>query len=280
MAADMSIHPLSDRLRRAGIHASRCMFKPLCLAGTLLLSLPPAIAEVPRMDALTISRSETGLALGCTQDKLCVEIAQQTGGRDLNIKLSGGERDPAHTTDQFTALSEAGEYASLELWPTLIRFDGGLLAGVETQINASYSGGGGGAATLHLIAFLPGQAPFEVLSIPVRTSLTIRACFTERDMKQRAGACHDEYSFDASLALTGGSAAGMPVLRYRSEATSFPGAVSRSRDSLAARPLRKRDIVTVTDRRCSYQRLYRFAPTTSRYAPDTPPPDCSDYTEP
>ncbi|MNW17228.1 hypothetical protein D3C71_2163380 [compost metagenome] len=70
------------------------------------------------------------------------------------------------------------------------------------------------------------------------------------------------------------------MLRYRSKATSFPGRVSRSRDSLAARPLRQRDLVTVTDPQCSYQRLYRFTPQAGTYVPDAPVPDCSNYTVP
>lgn len=242
---------------------------------------------------LAISRSEAGLALGCALDKLCVEITPSqagceghacatdlTGGTDLSLKLSGGQRDPAHTPYGLTGLSSADENSSLQLWPKLIRFEGGILAGVETQVNTMYSGGGASSTTLHLIAFLPGQAPFEVLSVPQRANVMIRACFSERDMKQRAGACYDKYSFDASLALTGASAAGMPVLRYRSKATSFPGSVSRSKDSLAGRPLRKRNIVTVTNPQCSYQRLYRLALETRGYVPDTPPPDCSDFTEP
>ena len=245
------------------------------------------------MDTLAISGSEAELALGCTQDELCVEIAPSeagckgqacatdvAGSTDLSLKLSDGRRDPAHTPYRLTGLSSGDENSSLQLWPKLIRFDGGILAGVITQVSTMYSGGGASSTTLHLIAFLPGQLPFEVLSVPQSASAMIRACFNERDMKQRAGACHDEYSFDANLALTGTSAAGMPVLRYRSKATSFPGPVSRSKDSLAGRPLRKRDIVTVTDPQCSYLRMYRFAPEARGYIPDTPPPDCSDYTVP
>lgn len=95
--------------------------------------------------------------------------------------------------------------------------------------------------------------------MPQSGHASIRACFSERDMKQRADACHDEYTFDATLTLSGTSAAGMPVLRYRSKATSLPGRVSRSKDSLGAQPLRQRDLVTVTDPQCSYQRLYRFS---------------------
>lgn len=239
------------------------------------------------METLVVTRSEEGLARGCAPDRLCVEIAPSQAGcegqacsTDVSLQLPGGQRDPAHAAYRMGGLASAGDNASMEPWPWLVRFEGGVLAGVQARESTMYSGGGASASTLHLIAFVPGQPPVEVLSVPQSGSATIRACFSERDMKRRAGACHDEYSFEASLALTGASAAGMPVLRYRSKATSFPGRVSRSKDSLAARPLRQRDLVTVIDPQCSYQRLYRFAPQARAYVPDAPVPDCSNYTVP
>ena len=264
------------------------MIKSISFAALVLFSLPPALAAPPRMDTMAISRSDARLTIGCTPDRLCVELTpSQPGceeqacatdlpnGANLNLKLSGSQRDLPHTTYRLSGLS-----SEVQLWPQVIRFEGGILAGVETQVSAIYSGGGAGSTALHLIAFLPGRPPFAVLSVPQSAEMMIRACFSERDMKQRAGACHDQYTFNASLALTETSAAGMPVLRYRSEATSFPGPVSRSKDSLAARRLRERDIVTVTDPQCTYQRLYRFNPDAGGYVPDKPPPDCSNYTVP
>lgn len=257
------------------------MFKSIFVAGTLLLSSLPASAEPARMDTLAISQSEAGLSIGCTPAKLCVEIVpSQADGTDLSLYVYDDRRLLVHTPYRLTALSSVDDSSSLQLWPKLIRFDGGILAGVETQVSSMYSGGGASSTTLHLIAFLPGQPPLEVLSVPQRAHAMIRACFSERDMKQRAGACHDEYSFEGNLTLTGAFSAGMPLLRYRSKATSFPGQVSRSKDSLKGRPLRKHDIVTVSNQQCSYQRLYHLAPETRGYVPDTPPPDCSDYTEP
>ncbi|MBX9899299.1 MAG: hypothetical protein K2Y28_00820 [Burkholderiaceae bacterium] len=252
------------------------MFKFTSFAATMLLLLPLALAEPPRMDTLKINRSEAGLTVGCTLEKLCVE----TDSEDLSLKLAGSPPDPVHMSFPLTGLPSAGEESSIQLWAQLIRFKGGILAGLQTQARAMYSGGAADSTTLHLIAFLPGQPPFEVLSVPQSANATIRACFSERDIKRRAEACQDEYSFNASLALTGKNVAEMPELRYHSQATSFPGPVSRSKDSLAGRPLRKRDLVTVTDTKCSYQRLYRFAAAERRYVPNAPPPDCSNYTEP
>ncbi len=262
------------------------MRKSIAFTATLLLfSSLPALAAPPHMDTLAITQSEEGSARGCTPDQLCVDITPPQAGcegpactTDVSLQLPSGRGDLAHTS--FRIAGQLSADASSGLWSQLIRFDGGILAGVQMQERTMYSGGGASATTLHLIAFVPGQPPFEVLSIPQSGSATIRACFSERDMKQRADACHDEYSFDATLALAGTSAAGMPVLRYRSKATSFPGRVLRSKDSLAARPLRQRDLVTVTDPQCSYQRVYRFAPQARAYVPDTPVPDCSNYTVP
>jgi hypothetical protein len=96
-------------------------------------------------------------------------------------------------------------------------------------------------------------------------------------VKQRAGACHDEYGFSAKLALDT-AAEGMPVLRYQTVATRFPAGVSRFEDSLAKGPLKKKDLRTEQDPACSYTRLFRFAE--GMFHPDQALPDCAGYTEP
>jgi len=279
----------------AGINSNRIfiMFKTMIVVAAIVTSASPAFAAPARLDTLAISRSEAGLELGCAQDQLCVEIAPSQADcenqacangiashTELSLKLPGNQQVPARTPYRLSDLASVDENSSPQLWPKLIRFEGGILVGVETQATASYSGGGGSSTTLHLIVFLQGQPPFEILSVPQSANVSIRACFSERDIKHRAGVCHDEYGFDASLVPTGTSAAEMPVLRYRSKATSFPGHVSRSNDSLAGRPLRQRDIVTVTDQKCSYQRLYYFSPKARSYVTDTATPECSNYTVP
>ncbi|WP_132038647.1 hypothetical protein [Iodobacter fluviatilis] len=264
------------------------MFKFIPQATLLLLSVSTALAASPRMSSLKVSQPEAAVMRACTQDELCVEIlpgcegeACASGEADGKVfSLTGGQRNPVYSRYHLAELLSPNEDTSLQLWPKLIRFGDGILAGAETKLRSMYSGGGASSTTLHLIAFLPDQAPFVVLSVPQSASVMIRACFSEQNMKQRAGACHDLYDFNASLALTGAYAADMPVLRYRSKATSFPGPVSRSKDSLSGRPLRQRDILTVTDPQCSYQRLYRFDPATRAYIANKPAPDCSDYTTP
>ncbi|MEJ2795797.1 hypothetical protein WAE56_20540 [Iodobacter sp. LRB] len=261
------------------------MFKFIPLVTLLFLSVSTAFAASPRMSSLKVSQPEAAVMRACTQDELCVEImpgcegeacaSSEAGGKVLS--LTGGQRNPLYSRYRLAELVSPNADASLQLWPKLIRFGDGILAGAETELRGMYSGGGASSTTLHLIAFLPDQAPFEVLQ---SASVLIRACFSEHNMKQRAGVCHDLYNFNASLALTGAYAAGLPVLRYRSKATSFPGPVSRSKDSLSGQPLRKRDIHTFTDPQCSYQRLYRFDPAARAYIANKPEPDCSDYTVP
>lgn len=104
----------------------------------------------------------------------------------------------------------------------------------------------------------------------------IRACFGEQDSARRAGACHDEYSFHGVLTLDP-AGQGMPVLRYATTATRFPAGASRLQDSQARGPLRRQDLRTQTDRTCSYQRVLRF--DGGRYQPDTPLPECGEFTE-
>ncbi|NHQ85222.1 hypothetical protein HA050_03740 [Iodobacter sp. HSC-16F04] len=264
------------------------MFKFIPLITLLLLSVSTAFAASPLMSSLKVSQPEAAVMRACTQDELCVEIVPgcegeacasgEAGGKVLS--LTGGQRNPLYSRYRLAELVSQNADASLQLWPKLIRFGDGILAGAETELRGAYSGGGASSTTLHLIAFLPGQAPFEVLSVPQSASVLIRACFSEQNMRQRAGVCHDLYDFKASLTITGTYAAGLPVLRYRSKATSFPGPVSRSKDSLSGRPLRKRDIHTVTDPQCSYQRLYRFDPAARAYIANKPEPNCSAYTMP
>lgn len=168
----------------------------------------------------------------------------------------------------------------VSIWPVWTRLaGGGGIVGVIREQRTMYSGGGASASTLTLYRVIPGSAPSIVLDLPWEASSMIRACFSEKDFRQRAGACHDEYKFQAQLSTAPEGTGAMPVLRYDTETTSFPGPVSRSADSLAARPLKRRDLVHVKNDGCSITRLFRFDAAAGRYMPDAPLPDCSDYTD-
>ncbi|MDO9608212.1 MAG: hypothetical protein Q7J26_06775 [Brevundimonas sp.] len=237
------------------------------------LQTAPAVSVTDRIENLNLADDRT-----CTADGAwCVSLVQEMREGEVVVtpvvraagEAAGGE-------------IEAGEVETYQPWTGLVRLaDGGFLAGVEAGARSMYSGGGGQASELRLYRLTaagePGAAP--VLTVPIRGALMIRACFSEADMKQRAGACHDEYGFDATLKTAGGSDA-LPMLDYETVATAFPRGVSRSADSLEKAPLTKADLFAERDPNCSYQRRFVFDAAAGVYQPDRPLPDCSDYTVP
>lgn len=171
----------------------------------------------------------------------------------------------------------AEDETEVSLWPFLVReADGTLLVGVKYYRRTMYSGGGAGAERLQLVRLAGDAAPVPVLETPIGASSTIRACFSEQDMRQRAQACHDEYEFSGTLTLDPATATGRPRFILTVIARTYPGQVSRDEDSLERPQLRRRDLVWWRDPECSYTR--RFAPEAGgHYAPDAPLPACSDY---
>ncbi|MGS0891070.1 hypothetical protein ACVBGC_00720 [Burkholderia stagnalis] len=241
-----------------------------------------------RLEPLIVSTSgkPADAGPGCTADRqVCVEILDADADHPpaLHVTRIGGQEADVRADLDDPSGSDDGRFA---LWPHVLRVAnaaGGVIVGAEYSLSASYSGGGASASELRLIRVLPDGAAFRtqaVLSVPLSGSSTIRACFSERDERRRLGACHDDYTFDATLRLDPGTASGFPQLLYATHATSFPGHVSRDKDSLAAPPLRKRDLVTAVDRQCTYRRRFRFDPSAAAYAPDRPLPECDGYTEP
>jgi hypothetical protein len=278
------------------------------LSALLLASSLPAAAEVaPVQHDAAGNRLEALLLQGepgseeperyCTADgQWCVRALPATG-EDQPAVLEVAERvgDAAEPQMRHVPI-EVVDDGDLRVWPFIVRLAPGagqavadpqvaalqnVLVGGLVEARAMYSGGGASASTLQLarIRHLDEgiQVDADVLSVALSANKMIRACFSERDFDQRAGACHDEYSFDAELALaTDGQH--MPVLRYRTEASNYPAGVSPQRDSLAKGRLRKKDLRTEQDAECSYTRTFRF--TSGAYQPDQPLPECSGYTEP
>lgn len=235
----------------------------------------------------------------CTADgHWCVRALPATGEEQPAVlevaERAGDEAEPRMRHVPVEVVDDG----DLRVWPFIVRLAPGagagqpvadphqaalqnVLVGGLVEARAMYSGGGASASTLQLarIRHLDDgiQVDADVLSVAWSANKMIRACFSERDFDQRAGACHDEYSFDAELALaTEGQ--DMPVLRYRTEASNYPAVVSPQRDSLAKGRLTKKDLRTEQDAQCSYTRTFRF--TSGAYQPDQPLPECSGYTEP
>jgi uncharacterized protein YecT (DUF1311 family) len=223
----------------------------------------------------------------CTADKrLCVQVVHEDADSPPLIQIdSTGANSSTH---RFTLsdIPDAPQDIDVTLWPRVLRLaddDSAILVGVEVNISTAYSGGGGSASELRLFEIGRDKSTFhdhEVLSVPIAGSLLIRACFTQQDERRRLGACHDEYEFTAMLGLDQTVKSGFPHLVYQTRATSFPGKVSRDKDSLDGPPLRKQDLVTAVDHQCTYKRIFHFEANSGVYMPDHPQPDCSNYTDP
>ena len=241
------------------------------LALIAALQSPPSLG---RIQPLTLKDDRA-----CTADRsLCVGLTQQSrdGEPVFRPVVRAPDALPAAPDDA------SGEVEIYRPWVGLVRLaNGERLAGVEMESRSLYSGGGGQASELRLYRLDAngdaGAAP--VLTVPLQGSLIIRACFSEQDMEQRAGACHDEYNFAAALIATG-AAGEMPVLDYSTTATAYPRGASRSEDSLEKPPLKPADLVAVRDPKCSFSRRFTFDAAAGEYRPDRKLPDCSDYTTP
>jgi hypothetical protein len=217
----------------------------------------------------------------CTSDRRwCVMLAEpDENGVVRPIVGAGGAVGPMPRAPA----EEPSSDESYAVWPSLFTLrDGSFLAGVKVRTSTSYSGGGGSATDLRLFRVSSsGTASAEpVLSVSLEGSLMIRACFSERDLRRRRGACHDEYRFSSRIGLAPGAATGLPILTYATEAWAYPRGVTRSGDSTQMRALRQSDLVRQRDVKCSFGRRFRFDVAGSAYRPDMPLPECSDYTVP
>lgn len=240
-------------------------------------------AAAPVSGPLVALTGEEGKG-GCLPDRsLCLEVppTEEASGAGAVLRVSSPDAPSVSLT-----LPEFAEVQSVELWPRLIRARDNpdrYLVGILTGQTSMYSGGGGSASQLHLIELDGAPAAprlgGEALVVPWTGSVLIRACFSEKDMKDRLEACHDDYEFGAAFAVAPGSAAVFPTLSYRAVATAFPRTSRRSEDNSATR-LKSADLVRARDPACTYDRVLRYDPAESRYEPDRPLPDCSDYTTP
>lgn len=246
-----------------------------------LLAALLAAAPAPAFETLEPAPAAAqGEAIpACTADRRwCALIEADESDEQQVLRLYDGAPDGRAPVASHPIESEASE----GVWKpgAILRRAGSdeIILGADMELQAMYSGGGGMASYRTLIRFVPGAAPQEILTVPLSGSLMIRACFGPETIKQRAGACHDEYEFAAELKAEGD--AFPPRLTYASTATTFPGRVSRSEDSLSKPPLKPRDLVKAVDAECTMQRVFTFDPALSAYVPDAPLPECGDYTVP
>jgi len=236
----------------------------------------------------------------CTADRAwCVALQPSDNEGEASTTLVVTERAQGTGQPQsWHVTMDVPSEGEFSLWPWIVRLAPGVgadqavadphqrarqnvLVGGISKVSNMYSGGGADASRLQLarVRHLDDgiQVDNDVLGVAWAGHAEIRACFSEQDMKQRAGACHDSYGFSARLSLDS-TATAMPVLRYQAVATRFPAGVSRNEDSLAKGPLAKKDLRTEQDPACTYVRTFRFSG--GAYQPDQALPDCAGYTEP
>jgi len=196
--------------------------------------------------------------------------------------------EPPHVTQgASTAILPNGE-GSAAIWPFIVRRApieggvGGALVGVTQTVQQTYSGGGASVTMLTIYDVTqadPGLHVSAVATLPLSADCMIRACFHENDRIQRAGACHDEYTFVTRIRLDERVSSGAPRIVLETAARSFPGQVTRTGDSLQAPALQPSDLVWANDETCSYRRVFTRG-SDGVYAPDQPLPACADYLEP
>ncbi|MDR6834511.1 MULTISPECIES: hypothetical protein [unclassified Sphingopyxis] len=261
----------------------------------LLAAAQPAADAVPAANPVMVDLIAHEGGGHCLPDgQICFALPGEadSGALPANLVVSfPGSGDTENTALPLPAF--AGEPQALHLWPHAVWVRRGdeadgksgleMLVGVIGEQRAMYSGGGGSGSRLHLLRF--GMAPHaialgsEVLDVEWDSSLMIRACFSEQDMKDRLDACHDEYKYKAVLQPAPADGGELPALTYRSFATAYPQTSRRSEDN-SGQKLKSGDLADWKDPDCSYQRLLRYNPATARYEMDRPAPDCSSYTTP
>lgn len=253
---------------------------------------PAADNPVATPDAIVVQLVAGEGERRCLPDKsLCLELAKA----DVDADIAGSliVTSPASGKVDTVSLPFASDDgAGVELWSHLIAVPQSgaesadrseYLLGVVTEVRTMYSGGGGRGGRLHLLRLTQTPETIslggEVLDVEWDSSLLIRACFSEKDMTDRLGACHDEYSFKAGLAAAPNDGGELPSLTYRSVATAYPQSSRRTEDN-SGQKLKKSDLAQWRDPECSYTRTLHYNPATARYEMDRAAPDCSVYTTP
>lgn len=266
------------------------MFWPLLIAAGQP-AVSNAVTEAISDSVVVKLVAATGDAQCLPDRSLCLEMPAGDDGSPRQLLVSSPASGDAAKI--LLSLPYGSDGQALNLWPNLIPVsrnseDGTLLppeylVGVIEEVRTMYSGGGGSGGRLHLLRL--GAAPHaialgdEVLDVVWDSSLLIRACFSEKDMEDRLGACHDDYGFKADLTAAPNDGGELPSLTYRSFATAYPQTSRRIEDN-SGQKLKKRDLVQWTDPECSYTRTLHYNPATSRYEMDRAAPDCSSYTTP
>lgn len=231
----------------------------------------PAVAPPQGFVALEPAASADNAERLCTADRRWCVVPPEP--EDATIYVDAGTSGPAYWSPP------EGDGSTYSLIPAIAPLKaGGSLLLMEAKRAASYSGGGGAFKDWVVLHVAPAGEVTRVLTAPKGGNLEIRACFSEGDAAQRAGACHDQYEMTGAIALDDDGSV-MPPIRLSTEARSFPRSVRRDADSLSSPPLKAADLVWTADAVCTYQRVFSYSFQAKEYVADTPLPDCSQYLE-
>ncbi len=233
--------------------------------------LPQSDGAGNRMEALTQQGSRWCSADGAW----CLDLTDESEPRVVSGAVA--RRLPAEGDSAVAA------------WPFIIRArdaapagSGDVYVGLTQSAEQGYSGGGGTAVsvTIYKIATSSsGLRETAIATLPLSSSITIRACFSPADEQRRAGACVDQYRFVSRVRLDEAVTSGPPNIVLETAAASYPGRVTRGSDSTTRPPLTRADLVWASDAICSFRRTY--SPTAAGpYAPNIELPACTDYLEP
>lgn len=201
---------------------------------------------------------------GCTNDRdFCFELNGSEDQDTPTLKITRVYGQESNTSFELSKLKYDRDYLDLSIWPNSLQMADamqGLMIGIEGNYKTMYSGGGATSTKLHLFHLCPtsnGLGIRETLVLPTRGSAMIRACFSERDYKQRRGACHDEYELTSKIQLDKNIASGFPKLIFQTHATSFP---PRQEDA-----------------ECTFRRVFSFDNLKKTYKPNKALPICEGY---
>ena len=183
--------------------------------------------------------------------------------------------------------SNFDENSTVRLWDNYIARDKDqnsrgpdYIIGVVASVSETYSGGCAGSSVLYLYDLQGVGTKYptarEILAVPFDGEKTIRACFSEKDVKNRKGACHDIYEFMGRITLAPTTHDTWPVLNYSAKATAYPRGVNVDTDN-SARIMTSADLVSETDTDCTYSRTAHYNPLTARYEFAEASPDCREY---
>lgn len=223
-------------------------------------------------------KGEEGIYTNCIMKRdFCLQLKAQENNNIPNLLIKNGKN--YELIDGF-ALSPIDDYTKFFFDDKIIDLgNSNYLISVIEHNSTMYSGGGASVDILHLFELSKTGASWkvggELLNIPYRGSKMIRACFSEQDMKNRHGACHDEYDYNASITIAKGAKGEFPNLVYNAVSTDYPASSKLENDNSAK--IKKSDLYRKKDIGCTFKRMITFDNISNQYKLNKPIPNCDDY---